>query len=204
MIPAGDGAALLSFLLRLQPRPRDFAPDPALGDLHTNREAWLAARTPAAGWLGAGRARREATTTGYLIATRWRLLEMIGALIDAGRAIIDCADRHRNSLMPDYTYLQAGQPTTFAHFLLGFGCALMRDLDRARALFTRINLSPGGCGSSNGSILPQNRERLAALLGSMVSSSTHATPCGKRICRSKPLLSRRRRSSISIGSPKIS
>ena len=90
---------------------------------------------------------------------------MIGALIDAGRAIIDCADRHRGLLMPDYTYLQAGQPTTFGHFLLGFGCALIRDLDRARALFTRINLSPGGCGSSNGSILPQNRERLAALLG---------------------------------------
>ncbi len=165
VIPAGDGAVLLSFLLRLQPRPRDFVPDPALGDLYTNREAWLAARTPAAGWLGAGRARRESTTTGYLIATRWRLLEMIGALIDAGRTIVDCADRHRDSLMPDYTYLQAGQPTTFGHFLLGFGCALMRDLDRARALFARINLSPGGCGSSNGSILPQNRERLAELLG---------------------------------------
>jgi len=165
IIPAGDGATLLSFLLKLQPRPRDFVPDPALGDLYTNREAWLSARTPAAGWLGAGRARREATTTGYLIATRWRLLEMIGAIIEVGRAIVDCADRHRDSLMPDYTYLQAGQPTTFGHFLLGFGCALGRDLDRARALFTRINLSPAGCGSSNGSLLPQDRERLAALLG---------------------------------------
>ena len=165
VIPADDGAALLSFLLRLQPRPRDFVPDPALGDLYTNREVWLSAHTLAAGWLGAGRARREATTTGYLIATRWRLLDMIGAVIEAGRAIVDCAERHRNSLMPDYTYLQAGQPTTFGHFLLGFGCALMRDLDRARALFARINLSPAGCGSSNGSILPQDRERLAALLG---------------------------------------
>ena len=165
VIPADEGAALLSFLLKLQPRPRDFVPDPALGDLYTNREAWLSARTAAAGWLGAGRARREATTTGYLVVTRWRLLEMIGALIETGRAIADCAERHRDSLMPDYTYLQAGQPTTFAHFLLGFGCALTRDLERARALFGRINLSPAGCGSSNGSLLPQDRERLAALLG---------------------------------------
>ena len=38
VIPAGDGAALLSFLLKLQPRPRDFVPNPALGDLYTNRE----------------------------------------------------------------------------------------------------------------------------------------------------------------------
>ena len=165
VIPADEGATLLSFLLKLQPRPRDFVPDPALGDMYTNREAWLSARTAATGWLGAGRARREATTTGYLVVTRWRLLEMIGALIEAGRAIVDCAERHRDWLMPDYTYLQAGQPTTFAHFLLGFGCALMRDLDRARALFGRINLSPAGCGSSNGSTLPQDRERLAALLG---------------------------------------
>ncbi len=165
VIPADDGASLLLFLLKLQRRPRDFVPDPALGDLYTNREAWLSARTSATGWLGAGRARREATTTGYLIATRWRLLEMFGAIVEAGRAIVDCAERHRDSLMPDYTYLQASQPTTFAHFLLGFGCALMRDLDRARALFGRINLSPAGCGSSNGSILPQDRERLAALLG---------------------------------------
>jgi argininosuccinate lyase len=164
IIPADEGAALLSFLLKLQPR-RDFVPDPALGDLYTNREAWLSARTPAAGWLGAGRARREATTVGYLILTRWRLLELIGALIETGRALADCAERHRDSLMPDYTYLQVSQPTTFAHFLMGFGCALMRDLDRARALFARINLSPAGCGSSNGSILPQDRERLAALLG---------------------------------------
>jgi argininosuccinate lyase len=165
VVPAGDGAALLSFLLKLQPRPRDFVPDPALGDLYTNREAWLFTRTGAAGWLGAGRARREATTTGYLIAARSRVLGVIDALIGAGQAIVDCAERHTYSLMPDYTYLQAGQPTTFGHFLLSFGCALMRDLDRARALYARINLSPAGCGSSNGSSLPQNRERLAVLLG---------------------------------------
>jgi argininosuccinate lyase len=165
VIPADEGAALLSFLMKLQPRPRDFVPDPALGDMYTNREAWLSARTSATGWLGAGRARREATTTGYLVTTRRRLLEMIAGIIEAGRAIVDCAERHRDSLMPDYTYLQASQPTTFAHFLLGFGCALIRDLDRGRALFARVNLSPAGCGSSNGSGLPQDRERLAALLG---------------------------------------
>lgn len=165
ILSPAQGATLLSFLLKLQQRPRDFLPDPELGDLYTNREAWLSARTSATGWLGAGRARREATTTGYLIAARQRLLEMVAAFVACGRAIVDCAERHRDSLMPDYTYLQVSEPTTFGHFLLGFGCALMRDLDRARGLFGRINLCPAGCGSSNGSILPQDRNRLAALLG---------------------------------------
>jgi argininosuccinate lyase len=165
IVPAAEGGTLLSFLLKLQQRPRDFLPDPALGDLYTNREAWLSARTAATGWLGAGRARREATTTAYLIAARRGLLDMIAASVGCGRAIVDCADSHRDSLMPDYTYLQASEPTTFGHFLLGFSCALMRDLDRARGLFARINLSPAGCGSSNGSVLPQDRDRLATLLG---------------------------------------
>jgi argininosuccinate lyase len=165
VIPVGQGGTLLSFLLKLQQRPRDFLPDPALGDLYTNREAWLSACTAATGWLGAGRARREATTTGYLIVARRRLLDMIAGLVACGQAIVDSAERHRDALMPDYTYLQASEPTTFGHFLLGSGCALMRDLDRARELFPRVNLSPAGCGSSNGSILPQDRNRLAALLG---------------------------------------
>ena len=165
VIPADDGAALLSFLLECNRGP-------AISHLIRRsatftrivRRGSQPAHPRQDGSVRVGLVVRR-PRTGYLIATRWRLLEMIGALIETGRAIIDCADRHRDSLMPDYTYLQAGQPTTFGHFLLGFGCALMRDLDRARALFTRINLSPGGCGSSNGSILPQNRERLAALLG---------------------------------------
>jgi argininosuccinate lyase len=67
--------------------------------------------------------------------------------------------------MPDYTYLQAAQPTTFGHYLLGFVYPLLRDLDRLKGLYPRINRSPAGCGSSNGSRLPQDRERLAALLG---------------------------------------
>lgn len=67
--------------------------------------------------------------------------------------------------MPDYTYLQQAQPTSFGHYLLGFVYPALRDLQRIRGLYARINLSPAGCGSSNGSRLPQSRERLAELLG---------------------------------------
>ena len=62
------------------------------------------------GMARAGRARREATTTGYLVATRWRLLEMVGATIEAGRAIVDCAERHRESANAGL-YLSSGRPT---------------------------------------------------------------------------------------------
>lgn len=165
VIPPEAGRILLGELLALHARPADFTPVPEAGDLYTNREAWLAARTPATGWLGAGRARREATTVGYRLVVRTRLLELGGALIAAGQALVARAGEHRAALMADYTYLQPAQPTTFGHYLLTFAFPLLRDLERLRALFGRTNRSPAGCGSVNGSRLPQNRERLAELLG---------------------------------------
>ncbi len=165
VIPSADGASLLNALLALHEYPPDFSPTPASGDLYTNREAWLAMRTPAVGWLGAGRARRESTTAGYRITVRSHLLAFAGALIKAGTALIERADEYRSTLMADYTYLQPAQPTTFGHYLLGFAYPLLRDLERLQALYTRTNLSPAGCGSVNGSRLPQNRNRLAELLG---------------------------------------
>lgn len=165
VVPREAGRELLAALLRLHERPSDFIPDPARGDLYTNREAWLAEQSRAGLWLGAGRARREATTTAFLIKMRTGLLDLAEVLTAAGRAITARAREFRSALMPDYTYLQSAQPTSFGHYLLGFACPLLRDLERLRALYGRVNRSPAGCGSTNGSRLPQDRERLRELLG---------------------------------------
>lgn len=167
IIPAADGAVLLQALLALHAVPSDFTPVPALGDLYTNREAWLAAHAPAAavGWLGAGRARRESTTIGYRVTVRSRLLAFAAALIQVGTVLVERAEEYRAALMADYTYLQPAQPTTFGHYLLGFIYPVLRDLERIQALYTRTNRSPAGCGSVNGSRIPQDRTRLATLLG---------------------------------------
>jgi argininosuccinate lyase len=162
--PLEPGSALLTALLTLHDGP-ELTLDPGLGDLYTNREAWLAARTTAVGWLGAGRARREATTIAWHLAVRDRLLRLNGALEACGRALTQRAAEMRDVLAPDYTYLQAGQPSTFGHYLLAFAFPITRDLDRLQSLFARVDQSPAGCGSANGSALPQDRHRLCALLG---------------------------------------
>lgn len=164
-IPAKEGNELLAHLVELQSRPDTFSMTPDRGDIYTNREAWLAERTDATGWLGAGRARREAITTAFILVTRQWLLEFSETLIALCRTMVQQAQQHSLSLMPDYTYLQAAQPTTFGHYLLGFTYPLLRDLDRLEALLARLSLSPMGCGSTNGSRLLQERHRLADLLG---------------------------------------
>lgn len=173
VIAKAPGTTLLAALLELQHGPEDFALDPALGDLYTNRESWLSQRTTATGWLGAGRARREATTTAWHITVRQGVLDFAAALIGCGEALATKAQALRDALAPDYTYLQTAQPTSFGHYLLSFAFPLLRDLDRLRSLHARIDRSPAGCGSANGSGLPQDRARLEELLG-FTGLVTHA------------------------------
>ncbi len=140
--------------------------DAKWGDLYNNRDAALEARLGAtAGWIHAGRARREALTIAWLIHLRGAMRTLAHDVSSCVDAITDVARRHVDSLMPDFTYLQHAHPTTLGHYLLGFAYPLARDLSRLRQEITGLNASPAGCASTNGSLLPLDRARLCRLLG---------------------------------------
>jgi argininosuccinate lyase len=167
VVPVTAGARLLRLLLELHALPlEDFPLDPALEDVYSNREAWLRKRDEdAAGWMGAGRPRREPATIAHRIAVRERLLSLAEALLSLCQTLTAHAESHAATVMPDYTYLQHAQPTSLGHYLLSFVYPLLRDLDRLQACYRRTNQSPAGIGSINGSRLPVDRRRLAKLLG---------------------------------------
>ncbi len=165
IIPPAEGKDLLKALLDLHNHPNRLSLAAKHGDLYTNREVFLKQKTNAVNWLGVGRARREATTTAFLITVRNQLLLLQNEQLDYIQTIADKAWLYRDALMPDYTYLQPAEATHFGHYILGFGFAVKRDLERLQCLFERVNLSPAGCGSTNGSRLPQDRQQLAKLLG---------------------------------------
>jgi argininosuccinate lyase len=93
------------------------------------------------------------------------MLNLLAALVGLAEAVANRAEEHLGTLMPDYTYLQQAQPTTLGHYLLGFVYPMLRDSERLRASFGRINHCPGGIGSVNGSRLSLHRGRMAELLG---------------------------------------
>jgi argininosuccinate lyase len=169
LIPRHARQPLMRGLLELHQIPAEQFPfDPIYGDVYTNREQALRERAPesgADGWLRLGRARRESSTVGYLITTRAHLLRLIEAHAALIKILLQLAAQHRTTLMPDYTYLQKAHPTTLAHYLLTFVAPLLRDAERLRAAYTRLNQSPVGGGSVNGSRLPLDRARAAELLG---------------------------------------
>ena len=164
-IPDHDARTLLQALLDLHAADPEIA-DSRYGDLANVRERELATRVgDAAGWLNAGRPRREAGRIAFRIALRERLLGLHDATTRFAAALVELAARERDTPMPDYTYLQAAQPTTAGHWLLSFAHPALRDAQRLAADFAAANVSPAGAGGVNGSRLPLDRERLSRLLG---------------------------------------
>ncbi|MEO9174717.1 MAG: lyase family protein, partial [Gaiellales bacterium] len=163
-----DARALLRGLLELHEIPGDEFPwDPSAGDAFNSREAELERRIgrSAAGWLSAGRPRREAFRVGLRLTARASLRELHDALVDQAAALGRHARDTRTALATDYTYLQPAQPTTVGHLLLTYAYPALRDADRVRESYAALGLSVAGAGGSAGSRWALDRARLAELLG---------------------------------------
>ena len=118
-----DARGLLAGLLELDAiPPEDFPWDPALGDAFNSREVQLKARVgaSAAGWLSAGRPRREAFRVALRLVARAGVLDLHDAQLDLADALAGLAERHADDLAADYTYLQPAQPTTIGHLPVSY------------------------------------------------------------------------------------
>lgn len=178
VIDAADAAPLLAALLELDRiDPAQLAIDSRYGDLVNVREQWLSDRAGrVAGWLSAGRPRREAGRIAFRLALRERLLDLAEGALRFGWALYEFSDRERATLMPDYTYIVAAQPTTAGHWALSFVAPVIRDLERFRSDLRFVDSSPAGISGVNGSRLSTDRARLTALLGfaSQISNTRDA------------------------------
>ena len=166
---AGEEArSLLRGLLELHAiRGEEFPWDPDLGDAFNARETELERRVgrSAAGWLSAGRPRREAFRVALRVTARTGVRELHDALVDQAAALAAHARETKTVLATDYTYLQPAQPTTLGHLLLAYAYPALRDAERARAVHASLGASVAGAGGSAGSRWSLDRTRLAELLG---------------------------------------
>ena len=83
------------------------------------------------------------------------------------------AARERDTLIPDYTYLQVAQPTTAGHWLLSFAYPALRDLERLAATSRGSTAAPAGAGGVNGSRFPLDRGALSPSCSASTRPSTH-------------------------------
>ena len=167
VIPPRAAARLAQVLLEASSTaPEDFPYDPAFGEPYNSREKYFTSQIGNdAGWLHAGRPRREAVRISLRLHLRKQIAELIGDAAVLAETLATVAGEHSRSWMPDQTYLQHAQPSTFGHYLLSFAYPVLRDARRFIGALDWVNTSPGGAGCVNGSRLLPDRDPIARMLG---------------------------------------
>ena len=167
ILPGHVQAELLTLLLETyRTDPADFPYDAAFGEPYNSRERFFVERIgDTAGWLHAGRPRREAARIALRLHLRTQIAQLGLEVSRFVQEIVGQSAQHVQTLMADQTYLQKAQPSTFGHYLLSFAQPALRDAHRLLTELSEINASPGGAGCVNGTRLQHDRAPLARSLG---------------------------------------
>jgi argininosuccinate lyase len=118
----------------------------------------------AAGRLHTARSRNDQVALDFRLWTRDAILVLARGIAEVMRALLELADQHRETVLPGYTHLQRAQPILLAHYLHAYVAMLLRDLERLRELYRRVNRCPLGAGALAGVTFPIDRHYVAALL----------------------------------------
>jgi argininosuccinate lyase len=163
IIKQQDGTKLLSALQKLNSAQLD----PNAEDVHMAvEEAVLKETGPEVGGnLHIAKSRNDQTATAIRMALRSEMLTIMQQIVGMQQALLETATKHTETIILEYTHLQAAQPITFAHYLLFHFEALGRDLQRLQSAYQRVNLSPLGAGALATTSFPINRKKTAELLG---------------------------------------
>jgi len=167
LVPEADAVALAGVLLDADIADwSDFGYDAAIGEPYSSRErVFGAVLGDRAGWLHAGRTRREATRVAFRLHLRRQVCEVVLTATRLAGALAERGHEHRTTLFADHTYLQQAQPSSVGHYLTSFAYPVLRDAERLLEVVAWLNGSPCGTGAVNGSRLATDRRSSAAALG---------------------------------------
>ena len=137
----------------------------ALEDVHMNIEHRLIRKIGATGGkLHTARSRNDQVALDVRMYLRDEILKLRQQLRDLQRAVVELADRERDTIMPGYTHLQRAQPVLLGHHLLAYYEMFDRDRGRLEDCFRRVNVMPLGAGALAGTVLPIDRKFVAEML----------------------------------------
>ena len=118
-----------------------------------------------AGKLHTGRSRNDQVATDFRLWAMGAASRLDSALRDLQRALLEQAEKHRETVMPSYTHLQRAQPVSAAHWLLSHAWPLSRDRERLAQARDRVAVLPLGSGAIAGCPFDVDRVLLKETLG---------------------------------------
>ncbi|HWJ87445.1 MAG TPA: argininosuccinate lyase [Pelagibacterium sp.] len=118
-----------------------------------------------AGRLHTARSRNDIDHTLFKLGLKPRMEGLLERTRGLLAALIDTAEREKDTLIVAYTHGQPAQPTTFGHYLGAMIEVLIRDIEKLEAALAVVDLCPMGAAAITTSGFPIDRDRVAQLLG---------------------------------------
>ncbi len=125
----------------------------------------IAATSPEVTLIHAGRSSQDILSTMRMAIDREEAFALAGALDAVIGRLLELARAHRDTVVPNYTNGVAAQPNSYAHYLLGFVAAFLRDRERLSQCMARYDMCSMGATVLNGTGWPLDRDAMARRLG---------------------------------------
>ena len=140
--------------------------DPNAEDIHMFVEQVLTERVGDVGKkLHTARSRNDQVALDLRMYLKEKTTEIIQCVKNLVSVIVDKAEEYKGVIMPGYTHLQRAQPITFGHHLMAYAMMFLRDIDRLKDCYKRINVSPIGSCALAGTTYDTDRRFEAQKLG---------------------------------------
>lgn len=135
-------------------------------DIHSFVEGVLTERIGDAGKkLHTARSRNDQVALDLRLYLKDEITEIISLIKSLVSVLADKAEAYKSAVMPGYTHLQRAQPVTFGFHLCAYCAMFLRDIDRLKDVYKRVNVSPIGSCALAGTTFDTDRFYEAELLG---------------------------------------
>ncbi len=135
-------------------------------DVHSQVELLLTERIGDAGKrIHTGRSRNDQVAVDIKLYLKDALLQILARMDALFALLLQLADEHRGKLLPGYTHLQIGMPSSFGLWFGAWAECLTDDAELLAAAFSVVDKNPLGSGAGYGSSFPLDREETTRLLG---------------------------------------
>ena len=134
-------------------------------DIHSFIEAELTKRLGDTGKrLHTARSRNDQVALDIRMYLKKEVKEIESLIKKLIIVLTDLSEKNLQTVMAGYTHLQRAQPITFAHHLMAYSQMFLRDLERLKDAYKRINIMPLGSGALASTTYPINRRMVCNAL----------------------------------------
>ena len=134
-------------------------------DIHSFIEAELTKRLGDTGKrLHTARSRNDQVALDIRMYLKKEVKEIESLIKKLITVLTDLSEKNLQTVMAGYTHLQRAQPITFAHHLMAYSQMFLRDLERLKDSYKRINIMPLGSGALASTTYPINRRMVCNAL----------------------------------------